>query len=202
MRKARRAITILSDMLMLVTLLIVLSALWVYSASTIKPRHIPEAGAAQAAVEMAGMIRQTLRAPGSCSSMSLSLPLGARIYVLNLTINGSKSLGLLVAPSGADLDIEAIANFMVQQGASMGSVKIAIINGTRVGAVLLVNGTAPVGVSPVNATIRGRLLVIEGPPGLLANNTYTFYYNYKDTRAGACSEWSSALGTLVVRMTG
>ena len=200
MRKARRAITILSDMLMLVTLLIVLSALWVYSASTIKPRHIPEAGAAQAAVEMAGMIRQTLQAPGSCSSMSLSL--GARIYVLNLTINSSKSLGLLVAPSGADLDIEAIANFMVQQGASMGSVKIAIINGTRVGVVLLVNGTAPVGVSPVNATIRGRLLVIEGPPGLLANNTYTFYYNYKDTRAGACSEWSSALSILVVRMSG
>ena len=200
----RRGITVLSDLLIMVVMLAVISVLWVYAAHYIKPYHLTEASAASSARELESAVRRSLENPGTCLTTSLMVPRGVRLYLFNLTYQGNMGTGLaiVVVDSGADINLTAVRNYLVRQGIKPENVKTAYYGGEPFGVAVLVNGTVLLGYRSVYTFVSSDGIALQGPQDLLDNKTYTFYYNYKDSRAAVCSRWVPGAGLVGVRLTG
>jgi len=184
----RRGITILSDIVIIVALLILISTLWLYTAEYFKQKHTLEAISADEAIQIVGLFESVLSNPDSCSSMSVSIPKGVRIYVLSID-QPLPSVLVIVKPAGAKLDINATANMLVTLGAPKERVKLVYDQGVLIGAAVMLNNTLLLGMAPFAAQINGDMLTLLGVNWTTNDNM--IYFNYKTTQVKACSRWDS-----------
>jgi len=186
----RRGVTILSDVVMIVGLLLIISGLWIYTATFYKEKRTLEAVAAEEALSLRGAIRRVISDPGMCSSTSLSIPPGVRIYVLNIDADGRTGVALVVRRAGARLDLGAVRTLLISLGAPRTDAYLVYSGGLLQGAGLVVWNTSVQGLPPVGAQVDGDSLVLDGVNWTGANET--IYYNYKDTLVRLCSRWDNS----------
>jgi len=200
---ARRGITILSDVVMMIALLLLISALWVYTSNNFKAKHTVEAASAEAAIQLYNTLKSSLSDPGSCVSMSISIPKGVRIYVANIDGGGGGggSAAIIVKEAGRRIDAEATARLLIVLGAPRGDVKIVYDSGRAVGAAVLINGTRLQGLPLVSVGLHGSVLDMSGIDWSGLNGTVE-YYNYKTSSLTICSNWSNTLQAVQLRISG
>ncbi|MCE4628176.1 MAG: hypothetical protein F7C34_03395 [Desulfurococcales archaeon] len=193
----RRGITILSDVVMIVALLLIMSGLWIYTATFYKEKRTLESVAAEEILTLYGTIEQVLSDPGMCTSTSLSIPPGIRIYVANIEADGRTGTLLIAKPSGARIELGAVRNLLISLGAPREDAYLIYSGGVLQGAGLVVWNTSVRGLEPVDASISGGTLDLGGVNW--GGSDTLLYYNYKDTIVRVCSRWdNNARSTVLV----
>ncbi|MCE4625943.1 MAG: hypothetical protein F7C35_08815 [Desulfurococcales archaeon] len=199
----RRGITVLSDVVILLALTFLIATLWVYAAENFRSKHTLEAESALPARELYSAAASALDEPGSCNTLSVVIPKGVRIYIMNVELNGTQALAITVRSSGARLDYEAVRNFLVKYGVPRNNSLILIRPGEGPeGAAALLRGTVALNLTPVQLQLASDGKALLPQDFDWGNRTYTVFFNYKMTRVQVCSSWDNSLHLTTLKIIG